>query len=579
MKDNSKANIPDRSRPGSTTTAPSIGKLQGGGDKLATEAKKNTFKLPTEETTIGTWNVRTLNGCGKVEVLEHELKRYQWQIIGLSEVRWTGIGETTTNDGHKIWFSGHETAHKYGVGFIVRKEAIGCVKSCMPVSSRIISMQVSAKPKNITLIQVYAPTSDHSDEEVETFYEELEQTIKKAPRKDIVYVMGDFNAKIGPDAHAHWAGTVGRFGTGETNDRGLRLLEFASSHKLTIANTLYPHKPSRRTTWHSPDGKTHNQIDYILTPKRFKSSINKPKTRTFPGADVGSDHDLVLLTMKLKLKKNFKAGQSRIKYDLDKLKDQGVLDIFQAQVGGKFAALTILDKDIDDLTNDFNEVMKDAAEEVLGKKRKKKQAWMTDEVLSLCDKRRELKQHKYKSKAGAKEYSKANKHVRKKIEEAKENWISDQCCKIEEGMKHGNSKAAFDTLKTLTKTQENKSPIIEDKIGEPLTDSTAILERWTEYCQELYNFPISPDQSLLEDRRQDRTPSKLPVLREEVEEAIKSLPIGKSPGADNIPAELIKNGGEEVTNLLTKICQKIWETKTWPTEWTQIHRYSTSKKG
>ena len=146
MKDNSKANIPDRSGPRSTTTAPSIDKLQGGGDKLVTEAKRNTFKLPTEETTIGTWNVRTLHRCGKVEELEHELRRYQWQVIGLSEVRWTGIGETTTEDGHKIWFSGQEKKHKHGVGFIVRKEAIGCVKSCMPVSSRIIALQVSAKP-------------------------------------------------------------------------------------------------------------------------------------------------------------------------------------------------------------------------------------------------------------------------------------------------------------------------------------------------------------------------------------------------------------------------------------------------
>ena len=236
----SKVRIPDRSGPGSTTAAPSIDKLQGGGDKSATEAKKNTFKLATEETTIGTWNVRTLNRCGKVEELEHELKRYQWQVIGLSEVRWTGIGETTTQDGHKIWFSGHESRHEYGVGFIVRKEALGSVKSCMPISSRIIALQISAKPKNITLIQVYAPTSDHDDEEVETFYEELEETIKKAPKKDIVFVMGDFNAKVGPDAHANWAGTAGKYGTGETNDRGLRLLEFANSHKLTIANTLYP---------------------------------------------------------------------------------------------------------------------------------------------------------------------------------------------------------------------------------------------------------------------------------------------------------------------------------------------------
>ena len=80
MDDKSKANIPDRSWPGSTTIAPSTDKLQGGGEKLATEAK-NTFKLPVNETTIGTWNVRTLHRCGKVEELEHELRRYQWQVI------------------------------------------------------------------------------------------------------------------------------------------------------------------------------------------------------------------------------------------------------------------------------------------------------------------------------------------------------------------------------------------------------------------------------------------------------------------------------------------------------------------
>ena len=62
-----------------------------------------------------------------------------------------------------------------------------------------------------------------------------------------------------------------------------------------------------------------NQIDFILTPKRFKSSINKPKTRTYPGADVGSDHDMVLLSMKIKLKKNSKAKQSRVKYDVERL--------------------------------------------------------------------------------------------------------------------------------------------------------------------------------------------------------------------------------------------------------------------
>ena len=86
-------------------------------------------------------------------------------------MRWTAFRETTTEDGHKIWFSGEDTKHEYGVGFIVRKEVTGCIISYTPISSRIISIRVSAKPKNIIIIQVYAPTTEHDDQEVEEFYE------------------------------------------------------------------------------------------------------------------------------------------------------------------------------------------------------------------------------------------------------------------------------------------------------------------------------------------------------------------------------------------------------------------------
>jgi len=117
---------------------------------------------------------------------------------------------------------------------------------------------------------------------------------------------------VGPDAYQDWSGTVGRFGCGETNDRGIRLLEFAKSNHLTLANTLYPHKVSRRTTWHAPNGQVHNQIDFILTQQRFKSSINKAKTRTFPGEDVGSDHDMVLMTFKTEAQQESQAKKHKI---------------------------------------------------------------------------------------------------------------------------------------------------------------------------------------------------------------------------------------------------------------------------
>ena len=137
------------------------------------------------------------------------------------------------------------------MAFIVRKEAGGSIISCTPISGRLISIRISAIPHNITVIQVCAPPSDHEDEKVKQFYEQLDSIIAKTPKKDILVVQGGWNAKVGLDAHQHWTVTVGRFDIGNTNDRGWRPLEFAESPRLTLANTLHPHKVSRTTTWHA----------------------------------------------------------------------------------------------------------------------------------------------------------------------------------------------------------------------------------------------------------------------------------------------------------------------------------------
>ena len=133
----------------------------------------------------------------------------------------------------------------------------------------------------------------------------------------------------------------------------------------------------------------------------------------------------------------------------------------------------------------------------------------------------------------------------------------------------GNSKESFNTLKALTKTQQHTSAVIEDSSGNILTKSTAVLNRWTEYWSILYNYELHPDTSLFQS---NQTPTQeaesLPVLREEVEEAVQSLKAGKSPRVDNIPSELLKNGHETTPTVLTAICQ-IWETQEWPKEWIQ----------
>ena len=101
----------------------------------------------------------------------------------------------------------------------------------------------------------------------------------------------------------------------------MRLLEFVCYNNLVLTNTLAAHKASRRWTWHAPNGQHRNQIDYIMVQNRFRSSINRTQTRSFPGADVGSDHAMIIMNFHLRLKKIRILTNTRIKFDLENLKD------------------------------------------------------------------------------------------------------------------------------------------------------------------------------------------------------------------------------------------------------------------
>ena len=124
-----------------------------------------------------------------------------------------------------------------------------------PINDIIAIIRLHATPFNISIIQVYAPTTD---QEIEIFYNELQNSISKISKKDIIVIQGDMNAKIGKDAHKNWGPTSGLFCNSVTYERRYRLLEFAKTNDLKIVNTFGPHKKSRIQTWHSPGGIYHN---------------------------------------------------------------------------------------------------------------------------------------------------------------------------------------------------------------------------------------------------------------------------------------------------------------------------------
>ena len=153
---------------------------------------------------------------------------------------------------------------------------------------RMISVRFQGKTFNISVIQAYAPNSNTEEAEVERFYEDMQVLLELTPKKDVLFIIGDWNAKVGSQGTP---GVTGKFGFGVRNEAGQRLIEFCQENALVIANTLFQQNKRRLYTWTSPDGQHLNQIDYILCSQRWRSSIQSAKA--VQGADCGSDHELL----------------------------------------------------------------------------------------------------------------------------------------------------------------------------------------------------------------------------------------------------------------------------------------------
>ena len=134
-----------------------------------------------EQYRIGTWNVRSMNQ-GKLEVVKQEMARVNVDILGIIELKWTGMGEFNSDD-HYIYYCGQESLRRNGAAIIVNKRVQNAVLGSNLKNDRMISVRFQGKPFNITVIQVYAPTSNAEEAEIEWFYEDLQDLLEQYPKK------------------------------------------------------------------------------------------------------------------------------------------------------------------------------------------------------------------------------------------------------------------------------------------------------------------------------------------------------------------------------------------------------------
>ena len=147
-----------------------------------------------EQYCIGTWNIRSMNQ-GKLEVVKQEMIRRNIDILGISKLKGTGMGEFNSDD-HYIYYCGQESIRRSGVAIIVNKRVQNSVFGCNLENDKMISVHFQGKPFNITVIQVYSSTSNTEEAEVEQFYEDLQDILELTPKKYVLFIRGDWNAKV-----------------------------------------------------------------------------------------------------------------------------------------------------------------------------------------------------------------------------------------------------------------------------------------------------------------------------------------------------------------------------------------------
>ncbi|GFN84567.1 LOW QUALITY PROTEIN: chemosensory receptor a [Plakobranchus ocellatus] len=224
---------------------PSFGREQVAPGRHPASARKTK----TDKTSkIATWIVRSLHQKGKLENVVKEMERMKLNILGFAEVRWKGAGSMKLGSKTLIYSRGH--THERGVGILFDVTTAKSLGSWCPILDRVVVSKLIAKPLNLGIIQVYAPTSDSEDVQVEKCCEEIEKEKGYLKSQDtIIIIMGDFNAKVGDERVED---VVGPSGTGTVNEHGSGLIGWCQVKDFTITNTWYQNHPRRQWTWKSP---------------------------------------------------------------------------------------------------------------------------------------------------------------------------------------------------------------------------------------------------------------------------------------------------------------------------------------
>ena len=427
---------------------------------------------------VATWNVRTMYETGKSAQIAKEMRRYNIQLLGICESRWNGSGEPTLSTGEKVLFSGHEEEdheHTLGVALMISPKMISALIEWEPISPRILTARFNSKGRKVTIVQCYAPTNTAKIEAKENFYQQLQDTFDRLPKRDIKILMGDLNAKIGSDNSGREL-IMGTHALGEMNENGELFSDFCACNDLVIGGSLFQHKDIHKVTWVSPDGITENQIDHITIARKWRRSLLD--TRAKRGADVASDHNLVLSTIRVKLRAfRDTCDRPHAKFNTLRLKEKDVREEFSITLKNKFEALSHLTQEtpLEEHWSTLREVWNHTCSNTLKKKDRQDKEWLSNDTWKLIEERRCLKQQIINCQNEDQKqelrtmHSLVNKKVKKSARRDKRQFHDDLATEAETAAERRDIDTLYKITRTLSGKKNNLTKPVKNHEGKPIT--------------------------------------------------------------------------------------------------------------
>ena len=272
------------------------------------------------------------------------LSTYDIDIAALSEVRFPDSGSIREESGFAIYWSGKQPSERSesGVALAIKNEIVPkLLEDPKHLSDPIMTpLRLQLKhDRHCTIISIYTPTMTNSPENIDGLYDQLNQMLGGIPGSDKIILLGDFNARVGND-YSTWKNVVEKFGSGNVNSNGERLLNLCSKSQLTITNSCFKHKLTHKIPWMHPHSKHWHHIDYIITGLCDLKDIHD--TRAMRGADCNTHHIMTRSRTSLVVKKKMrKTNQPDKTLNISKMKNHETLDYLERSLNEKLEASTL----------------------------------------------------------------------------------------------------------------------------------------------------------------------------------------------------------------------------------------------